>query len=98
MFVMVISDVMIRPHRSRQHKRNLVLPNGVARPIFYSRFWSRISKALKSEGRFIEMGRLLGVSDIKFDVIRPLERQKILFDCRSFLDFWSSNCRWHNDL
>src|SRR6266403_1098725 len=41
------------------------------------------------------MRRLFGVADVKFDVIRAFERQKILLGCRSTFLFWSSNCRCH---
>src|SRR6266568_7223512 len=44
------------------------------------------------------MRRLLGVADVKFNVICAFERQEIFLRRRSIFLFWSSNCCWHNDL
>src|SRR5215470_3117239 len=105
MSVMVITDMMIRPHRRGQHKRDLVLPDRVARPISHAGLRPRVCEALKSKGRFVKMCRLLGVADIKLDVIGTVQWQKIFLGylrCFSFSNgsfrFWSSNRRWHNDL
>src|SRR6266566_5592434 len=44
------------------------------------------------------MRRLLGVTDVKFNVICAFERQEIFLRRRGTFLFWSSNCRWHNDI
>src|SRR5262245_49234509 len=98
MSVMVISDMMIPPHRRGQHKRDLVLPNRITRPISRAGLRPRVCEALKSKGCFVKMRRLLGIADIKLDVIGSVEWQKILLRFRHPFGFWSSNCRWHNDL
>src|SRR5205807_10636630 len=103
MFVDMIGDRIIRPDGSSQEQGQLVLPNRVARPIFYSRFRPGIRQALKPKRGLVKMRRLLGIPDVKLDVISALEWQKIFFRCRRifrFLSFpfWNSNCRWHNDL
>ena len=45
-----------------------------------------------------KMRGLLCVAYVKLDVIRPFQRQKIFLRHGSCFLFWSSNCRWHNDL
>src|SRR5438445_12587582 len=98
MLMDVIGDRMIRSQRCGQDERQLILTNRVADSILGSRFRPGIGEALKTKRRLIEMCRLFGVTDIKFDVISPLQRQKILLRRWSRFGFWSSNCRWHNDL
>src|SRR6266480_151651 len=44
------------------------------------------------------MRRLFGVTDVKFNVICTFKRQEIFLRRRGSFLFWSSNCRWHNDL
>src|SRR5947208_13711393 len=92
----MISDRMIRSQRRAQDERQSILTNRVADSILGSRVRPGIGKALKTKRRLIEMCRLFGVTDIKFDIISPLQRQEILLRRWSFL--WSSNCCWHNDL
>ena len=72
MFVMVVCDRMIRPQRRGQDKGQLVLTDRIARPILHSRFRSWIGKALKTKRGLIKMRRLLGVTDVKLDVIGAL--------------------------
>src|SRR5260370_11182441 len=98
MLVDVVGDRIIRPDGSSQEQGQLVLPNRIAGAIFRPGFRSGISQALKPERSLVEMRRLLGVPDIKLDVVSSLERQKIFIGCWSRFRFWSSNCRWHNDL
>src|SRR4030095_7631422 len=88
-------DRVIRPDWCRQDKGQFVLANRVARPILRSRFGAGISEALKPECCLVEMRRLLGVSDIKLDVIGTLQWEKIFLDRRRLFSSWSSNCRWH---
>src|SRR5207253_3944744 len=95
MLMDVIGDRMIRSQRCGQDERQLILTNRVADSILGSRFRPGIGETLKTKRRLIEMCRLFGVTDIKLDIISPLQRQKILFRCRSRFGFWSSNCRWH---
>src|SRR5207253_7175064 len=96
MLMDVIGDRMIRSQRCGQDERQLILTNCVADSILGSRFRPGIGKALKTKRRLVEMRSLFGVTDIKLDVISPLQRQKIHLRRWSFL--WSSNCCWHNDL
>src|SRR3954471_13692750 len=98
MFKNVISDCMFRTNRCGQDKRDLVLPDCVAGALSYAGLRSAVGQRLKTERTLIKMRRLLGVTDIKFDVICPFQRQKVFPPCRSSLRFWSSNCCWHNDL
>src|SRR5439155_2318444 len=78
-----------------QNKRQIVLSNSVTAAILNARLGTGVSQTLETERALVEMRRLLGVANIKFNVIRALERQKI-FLCRwrTFL-FWSSNCGCH---
>src|SRR4030095_8287704 len=94
----VIRNCMLRPKRCSQNECDLVLPDHIAGALSHTGFRSAISHRLKTERTLIKMRRLLGVTDVKFDVICSFERQKIfLHRWGSFL-FWSSNCRWHNFL
>src|SRR5437667_11697179 len=95
MFMNVIRDCIVRPRWRRQDKCQLVLPNGVTRAIFETGLRSAVGQALKTKGALIKMRRLFGVADIKFDVVRSFQRQKILLGCRSTFLFWSSNCCCH---
>src|SRR5437016_12843919 len=96
MFESVTGDWMVRPNRCRQNKRDLVLPYRVTGAISDAGFRSAVGEWLKTERALIKMRRLLGVADIKFDVISSLQRQKIFLCCGSCFRFWSSYCRWHN--
>jgi hypothetical protein len=98
MFVNMIGNCVIRSDRSCQNKRQFVLANRVARTILRSRFRAGIGEALKSESCLVKVRRLFGVADIKFNIIGAMQWQKILFRFRHPFGFWSSNCRWHNDL
>src|SRR6266496_3485673 len=89
---------MLRPNRRRQNKRDLVLSNHITGALPHTGFRSAVRHRLKTERALIKMRRLLGVTDVKLDVIRPFQRQKIFLHRRSPFLFWSSNCRWHNDL
>src|SRR5437763_10488304 len=98
MFVNVISDRIIGTDGSGQEQGQLILSNRIAGAIFHPGLRPGIRQALKSERGFVEMRRLLGVPDIKLDVIRALQGQEIFLGYRCFFSSWSSNCRWHNDL
>src|SRR5438046_7949753 len=98
MFMDMISDRMIRSQRRGQDERQSILTNRVADSILGSRFRPGIGEALKTKRRLIEMCRLFGVTDIKFDVICTVKRQKILFSCRSSFGFWCRNCLLYNAL
>src|SRR6266478_6166586 len=98
MFMNVTGDRMTRPKRRRQNKRDLVLPDHITGAIPHAGFRSTIGQRLKTERALIKVGRLFGVTDMKFDVICALERQKIFLHRRGIFLFWSSNCRWHDDL
>jgi hypothetical protein len=89
---------MLRSKRRGQNKCDLVLPDHIAGAFSHPGFRSAISQRLKTERALIKMRRLLRVTDIKFNVICALERQKIFLRRRGAFLFWSSNCRWHNDL
>src|SRR4029077_14211441 len=91
MFFNVVGNGITRPDRSSYYKRQIVLANRVARPIFDPRLRSGISETLKSKGGPVKMRRLFGVSDVKLDIIGAFERKKIRFGRGS--TFWSSNCR-----
>src|SRR6266481_5028791 len=98
MLMNVIGDWMLRPNRRGQNKRDLVLPHGITGAISHARFRSAVGHGLKTKRALVKMRRLLGVTDVKFDVICPFQRQKIFLRRRGAFLFWSSNCRWHNDL
>ena len=65
-------------------KRDLVLPNHVTSALSHAGFRSAIGYGLKTERALIKMRSLLGVADVKFDVISPFERQKIFVYRESF--------------
>src|SRR6184192_3312323 len=94
----VIGDWMLGANRCRQDKRDLVLPDRVTGAISHAGFGSAVGHRLKTERALIKMRRLFGVTHVKLDVICPFQRQKIFLCGGSFFRFWSSNCRWHNDL
>src|SRR5947208_887595 len=94
----VIRNCVFRAKRCGQDKRDLILPDHVAGALSHPGFRSAIGHGLKTERALIKMRRLLGVTHVKFNVISALKRQEIFLHCRSSLSFWSSNCRWHNDL
>ena len=98
MFENMIGNWMFRPNRRGQNKRDLVLPNHIAGALSHAGFRSAVGYRLKTERALVKMRRLLGVADVKLDVICTFKRQKILLHRRSAFRFWSSNCRWHNDL
>src|SRR2546427_575412 len=98
MFESVTGDWMVRPNRCRQNKRDLVLPHHITAAFVHAGFRSAVGQWLKTKRSLIKMRCLLGVPDIKFNVICAFERQKIFFDRRRRFLFWSSNCGWHNDL
>src|SRR5205085_2569024 len=95
MFLNVIGDFVVRPKGRGQDKRQLVLANGVARAIFDTRFRSAVGQTLETEYTLVEVRGLFGVANIKFNVVRAFERQKILLGRRSTFLLWSSNCRCH---
>src|SRR6516165_7184434 len=94
----VIGDCVFCAKRCGQNERNLVLPNHVTGALSHASLGSAVGYWLKTERALIKMRRLLGVTDIKFNVICPFKRQKIFVHRRGSFLFWSSYCRWHNDL
>src|SRR6185295_12907932 len=99
MLMDVIGSRMSCSQRCGQNKRDLVLPNHVAGALSHTGFRSAVGHRLKTERALIKMRRLLGVTDVKLDVICPFKRQEIFLYWRSLFGFfWSSNCGWHNDL
>src|SRR5262249_30064524 len=94
----VIGNYMFRAKRCGQNKRDLILPDYIAGALSHAGFGSAIGHRLKTERALIKMRRLLGVTDVKLDVICPFKRQKIFLHRWGLFLFWSSNCRWHNDL
>src|SRR5262245_25440974 len=94
----VIRECMFRPKRCGQNKRDLVLPNHIAGALPHTGFGSAIGDRLKTERALIKMRRLLGITDVKLDVIGPFQRQKIFLFGWSLFGFGNSNCSWHNDL
>src|SRR5437867_867958 len=98
MLMNMIGDWMFRPNRRGQNKRDLVLPNHITGAISHARFRSAIGHRLKTQRALVKMRRLLGVTDVKLDVICAFERQEIFLRRWGTFLFWSSNCRWHNDL
>src|SRR5437899_8295043 len=94
----VIINRVVRAKRCGQDKRDLVLPNHVAAAFPHAVFRSAVGHRLKTQRALVKMRRLFGVTDVKLDVICTLEGQKIFSYRRSGFLFWSSNCRWHNDL
>src|SRR5438270_520331 len=95
MFLNMLGDRIAITNRCRQNEGQLVLTNGVTRAILDSGFRAAVSQTLEPEHALVEVRRLLGVADIKFDMIRAFQRQKILLGCRSTFLFWSSNCCCH---
>src|SRR5262245_13611853 len=94
----VIGNCMLRAKRCGQDKRDLILPDHVAGALAHAGLRSAVGYRLKTERALIKMRRLLGVADVKLDVICAFQRQKIFLFRWSLFLFWSSNCRWHNDL
>ncbi len=74
----VIGNCMFRAKRCGQDKRDLVLPNHVAGALSHPGFGSAVGHRLKTERALIKMRRLLGVTDVKFDVICALQAAKNL--------------------
>ena len=94
----VVGNCVFRANRCGQNERDLVLPDHVAGALSHAGFRPAVGHRLETERALIKMRRLLRITDVKFNVICALERQKIfLHRWGSFL-FWSSNCRWHDDL
>src|SRR5947207_4735177 len=89
---------MLRPKRRAQDKRDLVLSHHLTGALSHTCFRSTVGYRLKTERALVKMRRLLGVTDVKLDVICAFQRQKIFLRRRGAFLFWSSNCRWHNDL
>ena len=56
-----------------KYKRELFLAHGIAGPVFYPGFGTGIGERLEAECRFIKMGGLFGIADIKFYVIGALQ-------------------------
>src|SRR5437867_12413983 len=98
MFMDVIGGRMSCSQRRAQNKRDLILLHHVTGAFSHAGFRSAIGHWLKTERALIKMRRLLGVPDVKLDVICPFERQKIFLRRWGSFLFRSSNCRWHNDL
>src|SRR5438132_8907876 len=95
MFSDVICDRITVANGSGQNERELVLPNRITGAIFDACFRSAVGETLKTKDALVKMRRLLGVTNVKFNVIRAFERQKIFLSRRSTFLFWSSNCRCH---
>src|SRR5262249_54660398 len=70
----VIGKCMFRAKRCGQYKRDLVLADHIAGALSHPSFSSAICYRLKTECALIKMRRLLGVTDIKLDMICPFER------------------------
>ena len=87
MFENMIGNRMFRPNRRGQNKRDLVLPHHITGAISHAGFRSAVGHRLKTERALVKMRRLLGVTDVKFDVICTLERQKIFLCRREQLSF-----------
>src|SRR5439155_26512730 len=98
MFMNVIGGRMSCSHRRGQNKRDLVLPDQIAGTLSHAGFRSAVGHRLKTQRALVKVRRLLGVTGVKLDVICTFERQKIFLCRRGAFLFWSSNCRWHNDL
>src|SRR5262249_35020452 len=94
----VIRECMFRAKRCGQNKPDLVLLDHITGALSHSGLRSAVRDGLKTERALVKMRCLLGVADVKFDVICPFKRQKIFLDRRSLFLFWSRNCCWHNDL
>src|SRR4029077_7760463 len=86
---------MLRPNRCGQDERDLVLPDHVAGAVSHPGFRSTVRRRLKTKRALVKMRRLLGVTDVKLDVICTFKRQKIFLRRWGTFLFWSSNCRWH---
>src|SRR5690242_5464649 len=95
MFLNVIGDFVVRLKRCCQNERQLVLTDRITRAILDSGLRPGVGQTLETKNAFVKMRRLLGVADVKLNMIRALERQKILRRFRSSFLFWSSNCRRH---
>src|SRR5438046_485750 len=73
MLMNMLGDWMLRPNWRGQDKRDLILANDVAGAISHTGFRSTVGHRLKTQRALIKMRRLLGVTDIKLDVICPFE-------------------------
>src|ERR1700759_4474845 len=78
MFVDMIGDRILRPERRGEHERELVLTNHVADAIALAGLRPSVSQTLKTKCCLVKMRSLLGITDIKFDVISALQGKKIL--------------------
>ena len=73
MLLDVLSGRMIRRERRRQNKVNIVLPHQVARRLTITGLKSGISVTRKSERLAVIKLRLLGIADVKLDVVYFLQ-------------------------
>ena len=69
-------------------KRDLILPHHVTGALSHPGFGSAIGHRLKTERALIKMRRLLGVTDVKLDVIRALPAAKNLPVSPESFWFW----------
>src|SRR4030095_858510 len=63
--------------------------------LFCAGLRTGISQALKAKDGLVKVRGLLGVTDVKFDVISALQREKILLGCWRFLG--GGNGAWHGN-
>src|SRR5439155_16737307 len=87
-----------RPNWRAQYKRDRVLPDYITGALSHAGFRSVVGYRLKTERALVKVRCLFGIAGVKFNVICALKWQKIFLRCGGSFLFWSSNCRWHNDL
>src|SRR5579862_7070901 len=83
---------VIGRERRSQHEANLILLEQIGSLAAHAGFGTAVGGELHTESRAVEMRGLLGVADVKFDIVGSIEGQKIL-------DGWSGLLfqLWHID-
>jgi len=74
----VVRDLAVGSERRRQHQANLVLRQEVAGAIARAGLRAAICLQLKAKRALIEVGGLLGVADVEFDVIGSVDRKRVV--------------------
>ena len=79
----VVGDAAVGTKRRGEDKADLPLLEDVGGAVVKASFWTSPGYQRHAEGGAIEIGRLAGVADVKLDVIRSSDGEKV-FGSRSF--------------
>ena len=74
----MIRGEIVRRHGRRQNEVRLALTQRIRSPLTLARFQPAISDLRKAESLAVEIGRLPGVADPKFDVVNALKLEWVL--------------------